>query len=407
MVRARYAQMVFISIRESRALQLWCARRGGSGLRRKLINSIAVIVASVFFSSVAYAQLPGDFDFDGEVNLVDLVTFVDCLSGPTGGSVSSNCDPGNFDPDTDIDLRDFAGFQARFGFGQGPPQIVIFAPTPGEWVVDDIGLTEVKIGFSEPVIVPTDAVDVWLLSGGTVNGFTTSYDPDTFVLTVAFAQPLRDDQVTVVVDYTIEDVAGHPLDGEILDPKNAVLPSGNGINGGQGVFRIRVLQGDANRDGVVNAADEAIVNDSLGLCDGDTGFNAMADLNGDGCVDAADANIIAAAFGNQLPATDNVPPVLTGIREPTVEQQDFDRIIVDFNEIVSDPRITVHTCFLVDGFGNVVVPTTAVGGPFGRTAVYNFLEPLAQCDTYTINVSNAITDFSGELLAASGPLTCP
>jgi len=357
--------------------------------------------------TAAIAQLPGDLDANGEVNLADLVDFVGCLNGPNGITVDPACDPGNFDSDTDIDLHDFAGFQARFGFGQGPPQIISFSPAPGEWVVDDTGLTEVKIGFSEPVTVPPDAVDVWLVGGGTVTGFTLSYDPDTFLLTVSFASPLRDDQVTIVVNYTIEDVAGNPLDGEILDPKNAALPSGNDINGGQGVFRIRVLQGDANRDGAVDATDEMLVDDSLNLCDGDPGFDAMADLNTDGCVDATDANIVTVALGNLLPVTDNVPPILTGIREPTVDQQDFDRIIVDFSEIVSDPRITVHTCFLVDGNGNVVVPTTAVGGPFGRTAIYNFVNSLARCDTYTINVSNAISDFSGELLVASGPLACP
>jgi len=384
----------------------------GRGL---LVPSVFLLLFSGFLllltGSEAFAQLPGDLDTNDEVNLADLVEFVGCLNGPKGVAIDSACDPGNFDSDTDIDLRDFASFQTRFGLGQGPPQIVSFTPEPGAWIVDDIGLTEITVGFSEPVIVPEGSVDVWLVSGlpgaGTVTDFTTSYDPVTYMLTITFAPALRDDRVTLVVDYTIEDMAGNPLDGEIFDPKNAVLPSGNDVNGGQGVFRIRVLQGDANRDGFVNASDETVVNDSLGLCDTDTGFDAMADVNSDDCVDATDVNIVAEALGNQLPVTDGVQPIIVKIREPTFDQQGFDRIIVDFNEVVSDPRITVRTCFLVDGSGNVVIPTSAVGGPFGTTAVYNFAVPLPQCGAFTINVNNAIADFSGELLASPGPMVCP
>jgi len=374
------------------------------------VGTKAVLLSVVLLllgGTAALAQLPGDFDFDGEVNLADLVDFVGCLDGPDGITVNPACDPGNFDPDTDIDLRDFAGFQARFGFGQGPPQIVSFSPTPGEWVVDDTGLTEVTIGFSEPVIVPADAVDVWLVGGGTVTGFALSYDPDTFVLTVSFVSPLRDDQVTVVVDYTIEDVAGNPLDGEILAPKNAALPSGNDINGGQGVFRIRVLQGDANRDGVVDAADETIVDDSLNLCDGDPGFDAMADLNTDDCVDATDASIVTAAIGNQLPVTDGTAPVVVALIEPSGAQQEFDGVEIGFSEIISGSRINERTCFLVDANGNIVVPAFGVQTGFGNSAFYTFIPPLKECQTYTINVSNALADSSGALLVAPGPLICP
>jgi len=375
----------------------------GKGMARTLLLSALLLLLG---GTVAFAQLPGDLDVNGEINLFDSVLFADCFNGPDGGSVDSACDGGNFDADLDIDLRDFAGFQARFGFGQGPPQIVSFAPAPGEWVVNDIGLTEVKIGFSEPVIVPTDAVDVWLLSGGTVTGFALSYDPDKFVLTASFASPLRDDQVTVVVDYTIEDVAGNPLDGEILDPKNAALPSGNEINGGQGVFRIRVLQGDANRDGVVDATDETIVEDSLSLCDGDPGFDVMADLDSDGCVDATDANIVTAALGNLLPVTDNVPPVV-GIREPQIGQGEFDTVVVDFSESIILSLLNARTCFLVDSDGGIFVPDSVGAPPFGTSAVYTFALPFPRCDNYTINISNAIADSSGELLETQGAMTCP
>ncbi len=377
--------------------------------RRLRIGQVSVktlpltVLLLLFSGATAIAQLPGDLDANGEVNLADLVDFVGCLDGPDGITVNPACDSGNFDSDTDIDLRDFAGFQARFGFGQGPPQIVSFTPTPGEWVVDDIGLTEVKIGFSEPVTVPSDAVDVWLVGGGTVTGFALSYNPDTFELTVSFASPLRDDQVTVVVDYTIEDVAGNPLDGEILDPKNAVLPSGNNINGGQGVFRIRVLQGDANRNGVVDATDETIVDDSLNLCDGDPGFDALADLNTDGCVDATDADIVTAALDNILPVTDGAPPMV--VRIITAGSSGLiDTLDIVISERVSDALVNRQTCFLVDADGKVSTPLFSSPSLAGDSIEYFFV-PAAKC--FTVNISNALGDLSGELLEVVGPLECP
>ena len=372
-------------------------------MRRQRVCGLTVAVASVLSGGAAFAQLPGDLDGNGEVSLSDWGAFVGCVTGAEAPSLDPLCVAAMFDDDDDVDLRDFAGFQVRFGFGVGPPQIDRFSPAPGTWVVDDIGLTEVTVGFSEPVTVPTNAVDVWLVGGGTVTGFATSYDPDTFVLTVLFASALRDDQVTVVVDYTIEDVAGNPLDGEILDPKNAALPSGNGINGGQGVFRIRVLQGDANRDGTVDDSDLALINASLGLCDGDPDFNGNADLNADGCVDAIDANIVTAAFGNRLPATDGTPPAAVTISAIGAG----DTIQIDFSESMYPNRFKEGTCYLVDENGTVLVPLFVGLSTLADSADYFFVPAIDNCQLYTINISNALTDSSGELLSATGAQPCP
>jgi hypothetical protein len=69
----------------------------------------------------------------------------------------------------DVDLADVAGFQNRFGFGQGPPRIVSISPHPSAWIVDDRGLSEVRVGFSEPVSVPANAVLAWTVIGGAWN----------------------------------------------------------------------------------------------------------------------------------------------------------------------------------------------------------------------------------------------
>ncbi len=365
---------------------------------------------TLFLATCATAfALSGDLNDDGEVSLPDVVTFVSCVDGPMGGSIDSSCVAGDFNSDDRIDLHDVAAFQRLFGFGVGPPRIDRFWPTPGEWIVDDVGLTHVEVGFSEPVIVPREAIVVWLVSRGIgqdeVDEFTHSYDADSNVLSMTFDPPLKDDRITVVLDYTIEDVSGRPLDGEVLDPRNAKLPSGNSVNGGQGVFRINVLQGDANRDGIVDATDSESVTASLGLCDGEANFNTAADLNGDGCVTAADGDIVSQALGHELPTTDGLAPTVVTMRADGAFGS-FEELWIDFDEIVKTRGITIRSCFLTDANGTVVVPDQAAQGFFGYSLKYIFLPASEHCNLYKINVSNALSDLSGELVELKPPCTC-
>ncbi|RME40012.1 MAG: hypothetical protein D6788_04290, partial [Planctomycetota bacterium] len=355
-------------------------------------------------------QVVGDFNGDRWIDLRDVAAFQRCMGAEAGSSAFSDACVCGFDADADgrIGLADFADLPARQGNARRPPpRIDRLVPSPGEWIVDDVGLEEIRIGFSEEVLVPFDAIDVWTVGGGTVSDFTTAYDAQSNILTVRFAAPLRDDRVTLVVDYVITGLTGTELDGEIYDPLHAALPSGDGWPGGQGVFRIHVLEGDANRDGVVDAADEALVSASLGLCAGDAAFDARADLNGDGCVDATDAGIATAALGRQLPATDGVPPVVVGIREPTTNQGAFDTVVIDFSEPIILSLLNKRTCFLVDRGGTVLVPASVGAPPFGTSAVYTFTSSIHQCDNYTINISNAIAGSTGELLTVPGIFMCP
>lgn len=56
----------------------------------------------------------GDFDGDGDVDLIDLAAFNAAFTGPGGQTGSPGCHPGDFDFDGDIDLLDFADFQSSF-----------------------------------------------------------------------------------------------------------------------------------------------------------------------------------------------------------------------------------------------------------------------------------------------------
>ncbi|UCE59010.1 MAG: M4 family metallopeptidase [Phycisphaerales bacterium] len=58
--------------------------------------------------------LNGDADGNCTVDLADHVQLSGCLTGPQGGPYPQECAPFNFDPDTDVDLRDLAAFQRVF-----------------------------------------------------------------------------------------------------------------------------------------------------------------------------------------------------------------------------------------------------------------------------------------------------
>lgn len=57
--------------------------------------------------------LPGDITGDGEVNLDDSASFVDCMAGPTGG-VAGGCEASDLNTDVAVDLRDFQQLQSEF-----------------------------------------------------------------------------------------------------------------------------------------------------------------------------------------------------------------------------------------------------------------------------------------------------
>lgn len=57
----------------------------------------------------------GDFDGNGQVDLIDYAAFPACMTSPNGGPPPPACAPGDLDGDGDVDLRDFRRFQRRFG----------------------------------------------------------------------------------------------------------------------------------------------------------------------------------------------------------------------------------------------------------------------------------------------------
>lgn len=60
----------------------------------------------------------GDFDVDGDTDLIDFATFAACVSGPNpAGAIPEECTVFDFEEDGDVDLFDLAIFQLAFACG--------------------------------------------------------------------------------------------------------------------------------------------------------------------------------------------------------------------------------------------------------------------------------------------------
>lgn len=282
----------------------------------------------------------------------------------------------------------------------------VTAVAPGASPTGNAGVSVLKIDFSEAVSIPSSAVVVWTTSRGVLPPpFIVPISPSSAF--VVLAEAVRDDRVTVILDSTITDIAGNPLDGEVAQPAAPVLPSGDGLPGGPAVFRFNVLQGDADASGVVNDADGAAVVASIGRRRGQAGFDARADLNGDGVVNVLDVAVFRAALGRSLPPTDGVAPMVMSTTPGSEGFGDeLGQVTITFSERISPQRFfNARTLAMVDVVSNrVYTPRTATLSSNRQTATYFFAPPLPGCVAYRLQVSNAISDTSSELL---GPGQAP
>ena len=173
-------------------------------------------------------------------------------------------------------------------------------------------INEIKIMFSENVTVAqTDLA----LTGINTALFTTnafSYDSTTFTATWTLAQAIGADKLLIDLNADgsspIVDATGNRLDGEWTNPtsttqaSSSVFPSGNGIMGGNFLFRFNVLPGDVDQSGVVQAYDGLMVDGALGAAAGSGIYTIFKDVNGDGQITADDATLVRNTLGNVLPA---------------------------------------------------------------------------------------------------------
>jgi aminopeptidase N len=150
--------------------------------------------------------------------------------------VSAAVDDVDLDPDDWILTRSVTAS----AFQDGPPKVVAVSPGPGS--VFRVGYPlEMTVTFHQDVVI--DGGDFTLQrSDGTLYDLAVTYDAETFTATVTSRQPLAGGRCELVVSDEIVNAAnGFALDGEMdANGETGLLPSGDGIPGGDAVIKLGV-----------------------------------------------------------------------------------------------------------------------------------------------------------------------
>jgi hypothetical protein len=139
-------------------------------------------------------------------------------------------------------------------------------------------ITGLQVVFSKAIANATSAS----LGGVTASGLS---GVGTTTLTWTFSTPLP------LGSYTLTLAASGA--NAITDSTNIAITATGGLALSQA---IKVLTGDVNDDGVVNASDLVLDNNARAAA-----YNLIYDINGDGVVNATDVNLVRANVGKSLP----------------------------------------------------------------------------------------------------------
>jgi hypothetical protein len=189
-------------------------------------------------------------------------------------------------------------------------------------------LNRISIRFSENVLV---AIDDMTLAGVNAAGYDVVsfvYDRVTFTATWGLAGGLLTDKLSLRLAsgaVGVTDAAGNQLDGEWLP--SGSFPSGNSVIGGDFVYRLNVVPGDATRDGRVNAVDYLQSRSRITTSISNPGratarYSVFYDIDGDGRIGAMDAVILRRNFLQTIPPAEPVAPAASSPfrdrRSPTI-----------------------------------------------------------------------------------------
>ncbi|HMP00945.1 MAG TPA: S8 family serine peptidase, partial [Gemmatales bacterium] len=132
-----------------------------------------------------------------------------------------------------------------------------------------------------------------------------AFDPVTYTATWSLPTPIVNDKLRIVLKGTgatpVRALQNAPLDGAWLDTFTA-YPSGSGVGGTDFRFRLNVLVGDADGNGVVNSADTAMIVAALGMTPASPGWNLRFDINRNDVIDAGDVTLVQGFEGSSLPS---------------------------------------------------------------------------------------------------------
>jgi hypothetical protein len=171
------------------------------------------------------------------------------------------------------------------------------------------GLDQISIRFDSDVQVKVGDLDIRGVNVDHYDPANFFYDSDTHTATWTLDRPVRADKLLLDLNGGpggVRDAAtGVLLDGEWTSGTSS-FPSGNGVSGGDLRFRLNVLAGDVDSNGVVNSVDllQERQRRLRGIEDpgtGRSGYDVLYDVDADGRVTDADLLIVRSNVPMALP----------------------------------------------------------------------------------------------------------
>jgi hypothetical protein len=187
--------------------------------------------------------------------------------------------------------QDFAAGNG-YSIPTGPAQL-----DPLPWT----NLNRIAITFSENVNVELGHLNLFGVSTAEYAIDHFGYDPQTCTATWTLASAVAADKLRLHLSDDVTDMFGNRLDGEWTDAVST--KSGDGIPGGDFMYRLNVVPGDVNGDNRVRSADVILVRNAQ-FAEGGPGYSIYRDVNGDGRIRSADVILVRNRQFSDLPGGD-------------------------------------------------------------------------------------------------------
>jgi len=211
------------------------------------------------------------------------------LTFATLGELARGVDFGNLrldtDPPTVVDVlvagtgwdQGFLDFLEAEGLGSGGYALPV-GSTAQLGTLPWVNVDRVRIAFSEGVTIEQGDLAVLGVSAAQYGFSGFAYDPATFTATWTLAAPVEADKLLLALGGDLTDAAGNPVDGEWTDAVST-YPSGDGSAGGDFLFRLNVLPGDADANGEVRSGDVIKVRRTGNTAPGDADYSCYYDVD--------------------------------------------------------------------------------------------------------------------------------
>lgn len=243
-------------------------------------------------------------------------------------------------------------------------------------------INQIHIRFSEDVWIDSTDLVISGVNHTTYDFSSFTYDLQTYEAVWTLTSFLGSDSLLLDLASDglspIVDLQGDRLDGEWVS-NSSNFPSGNGTEGGDFEFAMKISPGDYNQSALVNYTDYSGVYGKRFTTTSSPSYTPFADVNGSGAVDTSDLNLVYANFNHAVPTAapagvDNDAPTAATIPIQDIwddstnvsvslfpyfeDDKDSDSEMTFAIESTSDPSL-FDSVSLIPSTGTLVINTAA------------------------------------------------